>query len=222
MHGHLSRIKDDLDVLLNICSQANGQKKMVLEKHLDEYHNMEFGSVLADAFITRYRSSYDTIAWAFKEIARHPGNVSPKFAELRKVSDEDEYVRNLGDKLANLIQSVDWFDQIKDLRDRIIHYNFKTGGFMAPIILFQVTEGFFENKINFPGAMINENLVDFELYAGVHVAYSLWLLEEFAKIGYNTLKPERFPEVEPKKGHDGFEALNEWIERVLASPPPQQ
>jgi hypothetical protein len=30
--------------------------------------------------------------------------------------------------------------------------------------------------------MINENLVDFELYAGAHVAYSLGLLEEFATV----------------------------------------
>jgi hypothetical protein len=70
--------------------------------------------------------------------------------------------------------------------------------------------------------MINENLVDFEKYAGVHIAYSLWLLEEFANIGYAVLKPERFPDRQPQKGHDGFEVLNEWIELVLAAPPSPQ
>lgn len=198
---------------------------MVLQHNLDKFHAMEYGSVIADAFITRYRSSYDSIGWAFKELANQPGSISPKFKELRDAykEDEDEFVKNLGEDLANLIKFCDWFDQIKDVRDAIIHYDFNTSGFMASRILFQVSKwsknGGFVNKINLQGAMINENLVDFELYAGVHMGYSLWFLEELARIGYHTLKIERFPDIEPKKYHDGFEPLNGWILRVLAERP---
>lgn len=109
LHGHLGRIGNHLNALLNICSQANWQKKMVLQHNLDKFHAMEYGSVIADAFITRYRSSYDSIGWAFKELANQPGSISPKFKELRDAykEDEDEFVKNLGEDLANLIKSCD-------------------------------------------------------------------------------------------------------------------
>jgi hypothetical protein len=136
MHGHLSRIKNDLDALLNICSQANWQKQKVLENHLDKFHAMQFGSVVADAFITRYRLSYETIGLAFREVANNPGSVSTKFKVLRNACKQDEGIKNLGKDLADLIQSADWFDQIKAVRDAIIHYNFDTSGFMAERILF--------------------------------------------------------------------------------------
>jgi hypothetical protein len=65
--------------------------------------------------------------------------------------------------------------------------------------------------------MINKNLVDFELYAAVHIAYTLWLLEEFARIGYDILKPKKFRNSKKtKKGYDGLDVLKDSIERVLA------
>ena len=70
-------------------------------------------------------------------------------------------------------------------------------------ILFQVTKRdknkVFVNLINFREVMINKNLVDFELYAALHVAFTLWLLEVFAAIGYDILRPLRFEDSESKK-----------------------
>jgi hypothetical protein len=54
------------------------------------------------------------------------------------------------------------------------------------------------------------------LYAAVHIAYTLSLLEEFAMIGYNILSPSRFPDAEPKFGYDGLAAFKDSIEKVLA------
>jgi hypothetical protein len=143
MHGHLRRIKDDLEILLSMLDQANWQKKMVIEGHLDTYHNMLYSGVLADAFLVRYRSTYDTITKAFKVIMRDPGH-APKlsFSKFREICEKDEYVKIFGKSLARLIQSCEWFDQITDVRNGIVHYNFKTSGFMADRILFQVTKSY--------------------------------------------------------------------------------
>jgi hypothetical protein len=108
----------------------------------------------------------------------------------------------MGERLANLIrQSRDWYDDLLDVRDDIVHEHVKSSGFMADRILFQINkwdkeEKRFVNLINIPEMMVNENLVDFELYAAVHVAYTFWLLEEFARLGYNILQVTKFPDSE--------------------------
>jgi hypothetical protein len=228
MHRHLRMIKDDLDTLLTMLDQANWQKKMVREGHLGTEYNMFYGTALADAFITKYRSAYDTIAKALIEIRSDRGRPPrPSFTELREVCTEEEFVRILGDNLAHLIQSCDWYDQVLKARDDIVHYNLKSSGFMHSRILFQITKWDkekkrFVNLINIPEVMINENLADFELYAAVHIPYTFWLLEEFAKLGYEILSPSRFPDAEPKKGYLGLDVLKDSIERVLATPQARQ
>jgi hypothetical protein len=86
-------------------------------------------------------------------------------------------VKIYGENLAQLIESCDWFDQTKKVRDGIVHHNFNTSGCMHTRILSQVTKRDknkgFVNLINFREFMINKNLVDFELYAAVHVAFTL-------------------------------------------------
>ena len=71
------------------------------------------------------------------------------------------------------------------------------------------------------------NLVDFELYAAVHIAYTLWLLEKFADIGYRTLKPVKFDNSKKSEfGYIGLAVFKDSIERILAAAlekaPPQQ
>ena len=221
MHGHLNKIVDDLGVLLTMVDQANWQKTMVIQGHLDTYHNMLYGGVIADAFLTRYRSSYDTIANAFREIARNPAYAPASFSLVRKECRKANNMKIYGDDLASLIESSEWFDQTKKVRDGIVHDNFQTIGFMHPRILFQVSKPHrtkrLVNMINFSEVMANENLVDFELYAAVHIAYTLWLLDEFAKLGYDILQPVKFPDLEPKQGYGGLPVLKESIERILAA-----
>jgi hypothetical protein len=93
MYGHLRRIMEDLEILLTMLDQANWQTKMVKEGNLDTYHNMLYGGILADAFLTRYRSTYDTIAKAFEEIMSNPGHIpklSLSFSVFRKLCNEKE------------------------------------------------------------------------------------------------------------------------------------
>lgn len=178
MHGRLQPIPNDLRTLLTMLHQANWQKEMVRKRQLDTEYHMFYGTALADAFITKYRSAYDTIAKALVEIVRDRGQPpSPSFTELRKICTEDKYVKILGEDLARLIKSCDWYDPLLDARDGIVHENLQSRGFLHPRIFFQIYKKDEDNRTvnlinNIPEVMINENLVDFELYAAVHIGYT--------------------------------------------------
>lgn len=87
-----------------------------------------------------------------------------------------------------------------DARDGIVHENLSSTGFMHARIFFQICTMDKDkrrvNLINIPEVMINQNLVDFELYAAVHIGYTFWLLEEFAKLGYSILQVKKYPDIE--------------------------
>jgi hypothetical protein len=202
--------------------QAIWLKEMVFHDHLDTEYNMYYGTALADAFITKYRSSYDTIAKALIEIIidrDHPPR--PSFTELREICTQEKYVQILGDDLARLIQSCDWYNPLLDARDKLVHHNHQVMGFLFPRILFQIytkDENNFPVKlINIPEVMDNENLVNFELYAAVHIGYTFWLLEEFANLSYTILQVKKYPDSEKSKvGYAGLDVLKDSIEKVLA------
>jgi hypothetical protein len=183
---------------------------------------MYYGTALADAFITKYRSSYDTIGKALVEIVRDRGRPpSHSFTELRKICNEDEGIARLGEGLARLIQSCNWYDPLRGMRDKILHHNHQVIGFLFPRILFQVYTKDENNlpvkMINIPEVMDNENVVNFELYAAVHIGYSFSLLEEFANLGYDILQVKKYPDSKHTKvGYAGLDVLKDSIEKVLA------
>ncbi len=212
---YLNAITYDLDILLNICAQANWHKNMVLSGHLDKLDNMRYGTITVDAFLTRYRSAYDTIANAIGKVSKFPEQAPDSFTALRSKDQMDKRLKILGPELMGLVQNCDWYDEMVDIRDKILHYNAQTSGFAAEEILFQVMKKY-TKLIKTSEMSYNENLEDFELYAGVHIAYTLWFLEQFATIAYRELPPIRYNS-QPQKYHDGYGVLREWIERVLAS-----
>lgn len=226
MHKQLGRIKEDLDTLLTMCAQASWQKRMVREGHLDTFDNMLYGTALADAFITKYRSAYDTIAMAFRALTKSPDEAYLSFTDLRNVNNNKNILRVYGNDLTQLIRECDWYDLLVTVRDEIVHRSLKSKGFMHARILFQITKldrnkNQLVNLIDIREVMANKNLVDFELYAAVNIAYTFWLLEKFAEIGYSILKPVKSDNAKgAKKLYPGLDVFNDSLERVLATPPP--
>jgi hypothetical protein len=222
MQRHLRGIRDNLSTLTIMLHQANWQKKMAREGRLDDYYNdyynMLYGTALADSFLTKYRSSYDTIAKAIIVIRRDPGHKPREsFTELHDICEEDynKGVRILDEHLTKLIQSCDWYKPMLDARDGIVHENLQSSGFMHPRILFQIYKGF-AKLINIPEVMLNENLADLELYAAVHIGYTFSLLEEFASLAYDILPVKKFSDSETaKSGYVGLGLVKDSIERVL-------
>lgn len=66
--------------------------------------------------------------------------------------------------------------------------------------------------------MYNENVVDFELYAGLYIGYILIYLEEFSELINKHLNLNRF-DSKAKSYHTGFRITCEWIAKILALKP---
>jgi hypothetical protein len=194
---------------------AKWQRDLASEKKLEAGWYRNYSQVGIDAFHTKYRSIFDTIACVVGLLSAHEG-VPKSFTDLQKWAMKKNSAKILGNAdLLNLITSCEWYAEVKAVREEIIHNNAHTTVFFpAPAVLFQVHQGY-KNKINIPEVMINEYLADFELYAGIYLGYLLWYLEELARISRPTLKLPHYNS-EPKSIHPGIAVIKEWMERTMS------
>jgi hypothetical protein len=147
-----------------------------------------------------------------------PKSIPDSFARLRNRVDNLKDSGTIDEPLAKMISACEWFSDMTDVRNSIVHRDGQTMVFPEDgRILFQVHAGF-RNQVNLPEAMFNENIVDFELYAGLLIGYLLGYLEEVAEIANARLEMKRFSG-EPKSYHGGLSIVHAWIENVASLPP---
>jgi hypothetical protein len=213
--SYLNLVTSDLWYLYTICHQLKWQIDLAAEKKLDAGWYRNYTQVGIDAFHTKYRSIFDTIARVVGLLSVHEG-VPKSFSDLQKWIKKKDSAKILGNvDLLNLIASCEWYADVKSVREKIIHNNAQTMVFFpAPAILFQVHKGY-KTKINISEVMFNENLVDFELYAGIYLGYLLWYLEELARIARPTLRLSNYNS-QPKSIHPGIGVIKEWMERTMS------
>jgi hypothetical protein len=124
--------------------------------------------------------------------------------------------KNWDQELSNLILSANWFDEMKNIRDSLLHQ----GGYVLVFpdqkkILVQVYKSH-KTQISFPEIMFNENVVDFELYGGLYFACITDFLENFAIIVENRL-PKKIREsvVTPFRPYNKTPVIFQWIDHLL-------
>lgn len=125
--------------------------------------------------------------------------------------------KKLGPELAELVFSIDWFDDLKNIRDINVHQGGVTIVFLEKNrILFQAVKSF-KNLISFSEIMYNENVVDFELYAAIYFGYLIAFLEDFAKAIENRLPKGKFSfgVGNPRKLYQELPSIYSWIEKLL-------
>jgi hypothetical protein len=184
---------------------------------------MWFAPCDIDLFHVEVRSAFDYVAEIVRLISDSPDQVPGKsfsrfttlsFATLKNwIARDSSNESKVGKDLVEFVVSCDWFDDLKNTRDKLVH----RGGFTLAFpekkrILFQVYhEG---PTIRVPEIMYNENVVDFELYAGLYCGYLIACLEELATLVQArsglTAHPGR------TKGYGlGVETLQGWINRLF-------
>ena len=133
----------------------------------------EFASVDIEHFHVELRSILDYVANILGNLARKPKQVrSGSFRELYQWLDKNPGNRaSLGEEATELVSSASWYYELRDIRDAILHHGASTLVFGSPTdgVLFQVHSGF-QGRINIDTLMWNENVVDFQLYAGLYFA----------------------------------------------------
>lgn len=212
----LQYISQDVTNIETITDRLAWESELWNNDKLDVGDWMEYAKCDIDLFHIEFRSIFDYVAKIFKRVSDHPDQVPDEgFNDLKTwLAKSGDNVERLGKDLAELVSSVDWFENIKNVRDTNIHRGGMTLVFLEKgRILFQVYKGY-ENLIAIPEIMFNENVVDFELYAGMYYGYLIAFLEEASKVIKKRLSTRKAL-LGSYKYYRELPAVYKWMEKVI-------
>jgi len=219
IYRFMQYISQDVSNMETITTRLAWERDLWSSKQLDIGRWMSYAQCDVDLFHIEIRSTFDYLAKVIKRISDQPKQVPDEgFNDLKTwLTKSDDHVKKLGKDLAELVFSVDWFDDVKNIRDVNLHQGGRTLVFLEKDrILFQTMKGY-EYLISIPEIMYNENVVDFELYAGMYFGYLIALLEDFATAIERRLPKGKasFGAGNPRKVYGELPAIYSWIDRLL-------
>lgn len=219
-------ILNDIQIIETITDRMAWQNDLRTSNQLNEWKWMSFSECDINLFNIHIRSIFDYCAKIIQRSADNPKSCDMNsFNELKNwlAKNPENNSKILGDELAKLVLSVDWFEEIKTLRDEVMH----RGGKVIVMsdegkVLFQIMKSRYAYLISIPEIMYNENLVYFEPYAGLYFGYLIAFLEELASIIEKRLpKGKHSVGLGDPKLVFGKEkpTIYKWIENLLAAKP---
>ncbi len=164
------------------------------------------------------RSLFDEVSAMASRLAVKKGVVPESFDDLRKwVGKKARHESELGIELAEAVRSCDWFEQMRDVRDDLVHRSAQTIVFLEPgRVLFQVHVGPLR-RILIPSVMFNENVVNFTAYSALLMARLATFLDRLAAAVFAVVKD--FDEEQDgsiQSFNAGFGVLQSWLRELLA------
>lgn len=218
LQAHLSYIHQDIWNLQTLARRLDWQKSLIANGEIDDLLGSTFVACDINLFHVQFRSLFDYLARVISLISDNPGQVpSNSFEELYNwVRRSESNSRRIGEDLAQIVASCDWFKDLREIRNSIVHWGGET--FVFPEnnrILFQVYNGFRHNQIHVPEIMFNENIVDFELYGGLLIGYLIAYLENISLVVRRKIDVKQLGG-NVKSYHGGLPVIRHWIERVIS------
>jgi len=220
----LMYISYDLTNIETLSSRLVWELDLADNGKLDMGQWMSFAQSDIDIFHIEMRSIFDYLARIIQDVSDMPKPIK-KYKSFTKRRNwlgnekHEENAKTLGDDLTKLVLSVDWFDDIRNVRDETLHRGANTTVFpQEGRVLFQVSKGV-KNLISFPEVQYNENIIDFELYAGVYFGYLIAFLEEACKAVEKRLPPRKsaYGSGNPHRLYKELPAIYKWIEKVISN-----
>jgi hypothetical protein len=212
---HLRLITYDLRDIERIAYKLDFFKYLWGSGGLTDGEWRMFAASDIDLFHFSIRSVFDSAARLIVEASGGPGQAPKTFTKLRNwlLNNPDRQTR-FGEDLAEVIISCEWFEPLRDIRDDIVHESAEILTFQEPgKILFMLLPP--HNTHHFiTEVMFNENVVDFELYAGLYFGYLIAFLEEISSIIMERLELED-EEVPTRILHSGLGILSDWMNRLI-------
>ena len=214
----LSSIWQYLGIIYDDILQLYHWKKLYNQKRLDKELWRRFAEINIKHFYVDYRSLFDFIAKAIGLVSDSPGQIPKKsFNDLKKwIENNPNRVEKLGKDLADVVMSCDWFEDLKNVRDSILHKGDLVLVFPdKDKILFQIHDKNLNSKILEPKIIMNnENVAVFELYAGLYIGYLIAYLEEVSEVIISRLNLS-IKKLTSKSCHGSLHIIYKWIEKVL-------
>lgn len=215
---HLKYILQDVWNIETIVHKLSWQRDMWKNNILPENMWMRFAQIDMDLFHIELRSIFDYLSKTLTILSNNPDQVRGRGKSFNQLynwlNSNPNNILIFGKELANLVLSCNWFYDIKDLRDLKTHY----GGYSLVFIhenriLLQVYKGW-SKQIQIPEIMFNENVVDFELYAGLYIGYLYAYLEKASNVIDSKLTLKKVG-TDARSYHPGLEIIHEWISKLL-------
>jgi len=219
IHPFMQYISQDINNIETITIRLAWERDLWKTKQLNVGKWMAFAQCDIDLFQIEMRSILDYVAKIILRIADNQNEVPDKgFNKLKNwLAKLPENADKLGKDLAELVSSADWFEDLKNVRDANVHHGGMTIVFLEEgRILFQTLDGYKNLVTTTPEIMYNENVVDFELYAGMYFGYLIAFLEEFSAI----IK-KRLPKLKvdlkrgnPRKLYSELPIIFQWVDKL--------
>jgi hypothetical protein len=219
IYSFIQYASQDVNNIETITTRLAWERDLWSNKQLDVGTWMSYAECDIDLFHIEIRSIFDYLAKVIKRVSDQPEQVHDEGFNVLKtwLSKSNDNVERLGKDLAELVFSVDWFDDVKNIRDVSVHQGGMTLVFLEKDrILFQILKGY-KYLVSIPEIMYNENVVDFELYAGMYFGYLIAFMEDFATVIERRLPKGKFSfgAGNPRKVYQELPIIYSWIERLL-------
>lgn len=207
----------DLWSLLTVFYRTDWQADLVAEGILPGGIWREFISSDVEHFHTTLRSLFDHAAGAIIAMAPRSGQIPDRFKQLRSWATEQPRASDhIGADVVALLRSCDWFEEIRRVRDLIVHGKSLTVGFIVDSRpCFQVVSGPGLSVLQ-PGLMPNQNVVDFRLYAAAVMSHLLLFLDHLGTIGLGRLSSTR-PCPQAAFAHYALSTVRRWIDELITT-----
>jgi len=194
-HRHLIAATEQFGHLTTLALKVAWLAEQRSSGRLDEITWMRFCGSDIVTFHIVMRSLFDEVSAMACRLAAKKRVAPDDFRRLQKWLDKKgSHETQLGVELADAVRSCTWFEELRELRDDLVHRSAEALVFLEPgRILFQVHVGS-DRRILMPAVMFNDNVVDFTSYSALMMARLATFLDDFAEAVFAilpTLSDER-------------------------------
>lgn len=209
-----SRARDDLWNISTLIERLNWSRKNAKEvEHISDmwrhYVKMDISQ-----FHVEMRAIMDYVAQIIATVASEPGQMPDSFRKL--VQGGDKYEKRINSSFHHLIEKPSWFKRLRSVRDNLIHGGHSTIVFGSPSegLIFQISRGLQGDGVSCePYLHYNENVLYFDRYAALHLAYLLNFLDDVGRECENFLNLDS-----SSRGRNyspGYEVINRWMTNLI-------
>lgn len=211
----LQYIEQDVWNLQTLAQRLEWQKHLIAQRDNDYLILCKFVACDINLFHVQFRSVFDYIAKTLALSSNKPGSVpSASFEKLQNWLRKEAHQHTMGEELAQIAISCDWFRDLREVRNEIVHSGGETLAFPeSGRILFQVYDAYKNRKIHFREVMFNDYIVDFELYCGLFMGYLISYLEKVAQAVRSKFDVKGTGS-NVQSYHGGLPVLRDWMKRV--------
>lgn len=209
-------VTHDLWNIATLAARIDWTRRLAMEGTLPRETWRKFSSIDVEHMFVQVRSAMDHVAEALKVFLPKGGQLPVSFRKLR--DSIEKYDQRLPPQVTELIKSSEWFDELRAVRDALVHQGGESIVFGEPSdgILFQVHINSFYRVVSRRALMLNEHVVHFDQYAGLMVANLMHFLDRLGVMLHAT-RPGLASIGSVRSYWLGFQILEHWMRTALRS-----